>query len=201
MQGPNRHLSVHSLIASGRSLAITLLSLLVVAASASAQGAPPQGQPPAVDDSTQAMVQEYQEKSMELGELQNQALEENEALMTRRDEITEIVNATIIEINPEAEGQMARLDELQQEAVAAQEAQDMETLQALVNEAQGLQSSLQAAQAEALQREEVASEIEAFEADLMAAMVAIDPEAEDIIARLDELSAALNVAAGPGPGA
>ena len=52
-------------------------------------------------------------------------------------------------------------------------------------------------QAQAIEREDVQAEIQSFETDLMAKAVEIDPEAMEVLARMEELAELLSVG-GPG---
>jgi hypothetical protein len=149
-------------------------------------------------DSVQAMVAEYQEKARRYTDIYNQAFAANSQLQTREAEINEMIMAALIATHPQAEEQMARLDAIETEAFSAQQAQDMVKLGELITEANNLQSGLRAAQEIVLQRDDVKTRIESFEADLLVAMVAIDPETNSLRTRLDELSAVLNRVQGGG---
>ncbi len=169
-------------------LAAPVLAQAAATGAAGAQAAP---------DPSEALIAEYQETQQRLGQLQVQAIQENSELEDRRSAIDDLVTAAIFEINPAAEAHMARLGELNEQATAAQQAQDMEALQSLMTEAMGLRSELDAAQAEAIQRPDVRAQIESFETDLMAVVVEIDPEAMSLETRLEELAEVLS-ASGPG---
>ncbi len=174
-----------------------LIGALVLVGPAFAQDAPtaPETQEPS--DATQTLMAEYQEVQQRLGQLQVQAIQEHEELELRRSEIDDMVTAAMAEINPEAEAHIARLEVLSGEAMAAQQAQDRETLQSVMAEAATLRSELDEAMAQAIQREDVQAEIQSFEEELMARVVEIDPEAPDLLARMEELAEALSPS-GPG---
>jgi hypothetical protein len=149
-------------------------------------------------DSIQAMMNEYQEKARRYTDIYNRAFEANTDLRTRETEINDLILSALIETHPPAEQQMARLDAIETEAFNAQQAQDMVKLGALIQEANGLQADLRAAQEVVLQREDVRTRIDSFEADLAVAMTAVDPEANSLRVRLDELQAILDRVQGPG---
>jgi predicted sugar kinase len=146
---------------------------------------PPQQEIP---DSVQRLMDEFQETEARFSALQNQVIQGNSGLQSRQQEIGIMVNDAMREIDPRAESRIERLQALEQEAMAAQQEQDMATFQALMLEAQELQTALRATQEEALEREEVQDAIETFQADVLAAMSELDPEAETMLERLQELA-------------
>lgn len=193
-----------------RSLASTVaLGLLtgVLAVPAAGQdttpdAAPPQGAPgqPALPDSVQEMIQEYQELQNRLGSIQEQAIEQNEELQEERDQLQETVEDAMREARPGVDEDLERMEELQEEMTAAQEAQDREAMMQLSSEAQQLRMDLQEAQSQALENPDVQDEIEAFQDHLMEEMAQVDSETEDLVARLDTLTEQLQEIQQAGPG-
>ena len=177
-----------------RGPAIAFLLTMLIASPAVAQDPNPTQDVP---DPNEALFTEYQQLQGRLGQLQVQAIQENGELETRRTEIDEMLMAAMIEINPETEAHIARLEVLSEEAIVAQQAQNVEALQPLMAEAMGLRSELEAAQAQAIERENVQAEIQSFETDLMAKAVEIDPEATELLTRMQELAELLSIG-GPG---
>ena len=177
-----------------RGPAIAFLLTMLIASPAVAQDPNPTQDVP---DSNEALFTEYQQLQGRLGQLQVQAIQENGELETRRTEIDEMLMAAMIEINPETEAHIARLEVLSEEAIVAQQAQNVEALQPLMAEAMGLRSELENAQAQAIELEHVQAEIQSFETDLMAKTVEIDPEATELLTRMEELAELLSVG-GPG---
>ncbi len=175
-----------------RASMLALLAGLVAAGPTLAQATPLGPGDQAPPGSPQALMAEYQQVQARLGRLQVQAIQDNPDLSLRRDAIDEMVMAAMIEINPEAETQMARLSELSEEASVAQQAQNMDAMQTIMNEVMEIRSNLDAAQSEAISRDDVRSEIESFEEDLMARVAEIDPEAPGLLVRLEELAAELS---------
>jgi DNA repair exonuclease SbcCD ATPase subunit len=164
------------------------LAILLVGAPLAGQDAPPPMQQEALPDSIQEMIQEFQELEQRLGQLQQQALAESQELQERQVELQGLVQQVMQEIDPEFESRIERLQALEREAMAAQEAQDAETLQALIAEAQSLQADLQQTQERAMENPEVQSELEVFQTAMMDEMTKHDPEAPELLERLEELA-------------
>jgi hypothetical protein len=149
-------------------------------------------------DSVQLLMAEYQDKARRYTDIYNQAFAANEGLQTREAEINAMIMSALIESHPQAEQKMARLDAIETEAFSAQQDQDMEKLGQLITEANNLQAELRAVQEIVLQQADVRTRIDSFEAELLVAMVAIDPETESLRSRLDDLSAFLSGVQGGG---
>ena len=179
-------------------LGLLLLPLAAFAGGAGAQ-APSLPAPGAAPEpgSPEALMAEYQEVQSRLGQLQVQVIRENAELSAHRSAIDELVTAAMRDFDAETDTRIARLEELSGEAMAAQRAQDAEAMQALMGEIGQHRTALNAAQAAAVAREDVRSEIESFEAALMARLREVDPEAPELQARLEELAGILS---GGGPG-
>lgn len=64
-------------------------------------------------------------------------------------------------------------------------------------EAQGIEQRLQSAQAAALQHPEVAPRVERFQAHLRDRIVEVDPEAESLLDRAEEIDARLRALLDP----
>lgn len=178
-----------------------LLLMMALVAPARAQTPPPPagGTPPAQAPSPQALMAEYQQVQSRLGRLQAQVIQADAELEARRSGIDELVTAAMNEIDPETDAHIARLEVLSQEAMEAQRAQDSAVMETLMTEVASLRSALGAAQAAAIQRDDVQREIQSFEADLMLKVAEVDPEAPQLLARLEELEEILS-AGGPGSG-
>ncbi|TVP46832.1 MAG: hypothetical protein EA350_06445, partial [Gemmatimonadales bacterium] len=135
----------------------------------------------------QAMLDELEETQEKLEELQNRALAGSESLQAEQVRIQGVVEAALRIVEPEYESLIARFGELQQEAAAAQQAEDMEAFQQAMNEAQGLQMRLQTAQAEAFERDEVDTAVTEYREQLVEEMARLDPEAPALMERMEEL--------------
>jgi hypothetical protein len=134
----------------------------------------------------------------QLGQLQVQALRSDASLEEQRSSIDTLIIATMATVDPETHSNIARLDSLAAEARAAQQARDNAAVDALMGPMMTLRGELAAAQAEALERPEVQTAIQGFEDAMLAAIVAIDPGAAALQARLEELEAALSSVLPPG---
>ena len=146
---------------------------------------PPQQELP---DSVQRLLEEFREAEERFNLLQDRAMQENPELQERQEELGDMVREAVVEINPEAQAQMERLDALEGEFMAAQQRGDGEAVQALIQEAQQLQSAIESAQAQAFDRDEIREAVDTFQADLMVAMTELDPEAENMLERLQDLA-------------
>jgi len=135
----------------------------------------------------QAMLDELEETQEKLEELQDRALAGSESLQAEQVRIQGVVETALRIVEPEYESLVARFGELQQEAVVAQQAEDMEALQSVMNEAQGLQMRLQAAQAQAFEREEVDTAVTEYREQLVEEMARLDPDAPRLMERMEEL--------------
>jgi hypothetical protein len=181
-------------------LAVLSLSIApALAVSAQTPAPPPPAGANAVDDSTAALFQEYQSTLQQLGQLQVQALQTDASLEAHRTTIDTLIITTMADIDPETRPNIERLDSLAAQARAAQQARDNAAVDALMGPMMTLRGELEAAQSEALQRPEVQSAIQGFEDAMLAAIVAIDPGAAALQARLEELETALSSVLPPGP--
>lgn len=159
---------------------------LLVTTPASAQVTAP------VPDSVQALMAEFQQLNAQVQQAQMQAVQTNPELQAEQQKIQETVENAMTEADPAMGAKLDSLGQLQQEAAAAQEASDTERLQTIMATGQRLQTQVQAAQQQALEQEEVAREVEAFQEDLMGVIQASNPEITGVIERLEELSARLD---------
>jgi gas vesicle protein len=166
--------------------------LLVSAPLAAQQPMPPQQQQ--IPDSVQQMMAEFQEIQERMEALQDQAIAANESLQEQQASIQEQIESAIRAIEPDMDELMERMRAMEAEAQAAQEAQDMERLQEIMNEAQMVNGRLEQAQNQAFQQDEIQEAIQGFQEDLMAEMTEIDPEAEQMLERMEDLAQRLNAA-------
>ena len=181
-----------------------LSSLLTLAAASSAHSQapvqPPAPPPPgaASSDTTAALMTEYQNSLQQMGQLQVQAIRADASLEAQRMAIDTLIITTMATIDPSTESNIQELDSLAALARTAQQQQDNAALEGLMGSMMTLRAQLESAQAEALQREEVQSEIRRFDEALMVAVIGIDPAAGALRIRIDELEAALSDVLPPG---
>lgn len=180
-----------------RTLTMAALGALFLVAPLSAQQMPQQQLP----DSVQEMVAEFEEKREQLIDLRQEALAESQELQERELAIQDQIEDAMRAVEPDLDELIATMQGLEGDFEAAQQEQDMERLQALMAEAQAVDGRLQQAQAQALEQGEVQETIEQFESDLMDAMAEIEPEAQDLLDRVQELAERLEQinAQGPSP--
>jgi alkylhydroperoxidase/carboxymuconolactone decarboxylase family protein YurZ len=134
-----------------------------------------------------------QELPEEVQELLSEA-QESPDLQARQADLQELVDSTMRALEPEFDRFIERLGQLEQEAMAAQQSQDGERLQALMTEAQSVSGRLQAAQAQAMETPEIRDEMEAYEETLIDEMTRVDPETPQLLARMEELAEELEAA-------
>ncbi len=163
---------------------LALAATLLFALPGVAQG-PPMAQqfPPEV----QAMLDELDETQDRLEELQGRALAGSEALQAEQSRIQELVESTLRIVEPEYEALVTRFGELQQEAASAQQAEDMAAFQNVMNEAQTIQMRLQTAQVQAFERDDVDAAVSTYRERLVDEMTKLDPEAPQLMDRMEEL--------------
>ncbi|HSH46390.1 MAG TPA: hypothetical protein VK966_11155 [Longimicrobiales bacterium] len=167
-----------------------MLTLLMGVAACDSSDAEPEAQEQAapgeqLDTDMAQRFMELQTIQQQLRPVQEQALQDEE-IAAQLEEIQTRMDAAMREEKGEA---IDRMTALQEELMAAQTDGDQEAMQTLMAEAQGLQVELQEAQSEILERPEFKGPVEAFEAAHRARMIEIDPEAEALLDRMDELVA------------
>lgn len=141
----------------------------------------------AMDPAVMATIAEIQEIQQRLEPIQREALQD-EALASQLADIQSRVETAMREEDAELFG---RIDRLQAQVAAAEEAGDQEGMQALMIQAQAIQQDVQALQAAVIERPEIREPVAEFEVAHRARMIQIDPEAEPLLDRMDELVASL----------
>lgn len=145
----------------------------------------------------QELIAELQQIQSELQPIHQQAMQDPE-VQALQQSLSADIQAKMAELDPSTPDRMARLQELMQQGQAAQAEQDQAALTEIATEAQSVQQELQVAQMAALQSEEIAPRVDAFEAELLAKMREIDPAAEALLERAQELDAELAALLGQG---
>lgn len=144
-----------------------------------------------------AMMTELQAIDQVLAPVRQQAMQDPE-MKAREQEIIQQMDAAMGSITPGIEGMRTRFDSLRTEYGTAQGAGDEERLQSLTGELQSLQETLQETQSQALQQEDISSAIEGFRQYLFDRMRTIDPSADSLLNRAEELTEELEAAASAG---
>ncbi len=161
---------------------VSVLFLLGAAGAAAQQGT----NPAEIQPEAQEIMVELQAIQAELEPIQQEALGDPE-IQAEQQQLGEQIQVAMAELDPQTPERMARLEELVGEAQTAQAEQDAEAVGAIMTEAQEIQQRLQETQARAIERPEIAPQVEAFQARLQTKMIEIDPEAESLITRAQEL--------------
>jgi hypothetical protein len=138
-----------------------------------------------MDPEMMAAMMEMQEIQQQLEPIQRQALED-EALAGQLQALTDRIQAAMREQDGEL---VTRIESFQGRVAAAEAAGDEAAMQGLMIEAQGLQAEAEALQMSVLDRSDIQAEVQAFEAAHRARMIAIDPSAEALLDRMEEILA------------
>lgn len=169
---------------------LALALLAIPALSAAQQPAPAPAAELETDSAATAMLQgwlaEIQAINGRLQELQQQALQDS-ALGAEQEALGESIRTAMTEADPTLEASMARVEQLQAEAAAAQQAGDNARLNQLGAEVQQIEMKFVQAQQQALATPALGAQLEAFQTRLEAKMSELDPEAPQLIARFQEL--------------
>lgn len=169
---------------------LVAFAALLVASPALAQGppAPPAAaQQPQFPPEVQAMLDELDETQERLEAVQERALSGSESLQSEQVRIQGLLDDALRIVEPEYETLVDRFGQLQQEAAAAQQAEDMAAFQRVLTEAQQVQGRLQEAQVRAFEREEVDTAVTAYREQLVEEMTRIEPDTPKLMERMEEL--------------
>lgn len=172
-------------------IGVAALVAVLVPAAASAQQADPTQLPP----EAQELIAELQQLQAQIQPIQQQALQDS-AIQAVQEQLGKDVQAAMAEQDPEVPAHIERLEEVIVSAQAAQAAADEARMAALVAEARQIEQRLQEAQMKALELPEIAPRVEAFQKQLQAKMVEVEPEAESLLERFEELNDRLAVLIG-----
>lgn len=162
--------------------AVAAMACVLVPAAASAQQQPA---PPSPE--VQQLLVEKQQLETRLGEIQEQALED-ETLREQQTTLTNTVRGAMIEADPTMQQKLERIEAIMDEARTAQTAGDVERIAALTAEAETLQPEIREAQARALAIPEIEQQVDAFQLALRTRMEELDPEASQLFDRLEEVT-------------
>lgn len=152
---------------------------------------------PQLPAEAQGLIVELQEVQSALQPIHEQALQHPE-IQAAQQELGADIRAAMAEVDPATPERMARLQELIEQGQAAQAAEDEAKLNEIAGEARAVQERLQAAEAAAVQRPEIAPRLEEFQTRLLERMLEVDPEAESLLERAQELDARLSALLGQG---
>jgi DNA repair exonuclease SbcCD ATPase subunit len=175
------------------------LALFLAGASLPAQELPePVEAPiPLPQDSIQEALAQFQTLDARVNEIQEQAMEAHPELQDEQSELQAAIEAAMFAAYPELQTALQeRLPAMQEEAAAAQAAQDTAQLQALNDEYQGIMMRVEQAQADVVDEEGMRARLTTFQDRVMAAMVQVDPDIEEVFERLRTLAGRLDATLG-----
>jgi hypothetical protein len=171
-----------------RSIALAALALAVLPATAAAQQAAPS---PELQQQVQGWLSEMQQISGQLQELHARAMQDPE-LSAAHESLSQVIRAAMIRADPTLEQAMTRLQALDTEAAAAQQAGNQARFSELEQEAVGIQQRFAAAQQQAVQAHpELVGQMEAFQTRVEAKMTQLNPQAGALIERMTQLQTQL----------
>jgi chromosome segregation ATPase len=169
----------------------TGLLLLALAALPAAAGAQqnPQATPPAdpqLEQQVRGLMEQAQGLHERLEEIQAQALQDPQ-LRAAQEALGESIKTAMERIDPTLEHAVVRGQTLQTELAAAHRAGDQAKIARTEEQLQRIEQQFFAAQMQAIQQPELASRWQAFQTQLQNRMKRLDPEADDLIARFQEI--------------
>jgi len=133
-----------------------------------------------------------------LRDLQERA-RQDPAVTAANDAFGEEVMAAMLRLDPTAAPKKARADAIQAEAEQARAASDNERLNALAEEGRTLQAFFTALRSRAMALPEIEQSRQAYIAKLFEKMTELDPQAPDLVSRLDAARAAQQRQSSPAP--
>jgi len=158
-------------------LAAAALALPVAARAQTTPATPPPA--PAADEATQLR--------QKLAALQQQAMQDP-ALKPAQDSFTAVVNAAMARLDPQAPAKLARAQSINADVAAAQAANDNARLNTLATEATALQSYFATLRPRTNADPQVQAAKQVWLARLLERMKQIDPNAQQYVDRLTQLS-------------
>jgi hypothetical protein len=166
-------------------LALLAAAALALPAAARAQTTPPPA--PAAPPAQAAPADEAAQLRQKLGALQQQA-QQDPALKPALDSFTVVVNAAMARLDPQATAKLARAQAINAEVEAARAANDNAKLNQLAAEATALQQYFAALRPRANQDPQVQAARQVWLGRLFEKMKQIDPNAQQYVDRLTQLS-------------
>lgn len=152
----------------------------------------------AVDDAQiREWMTEMQQVHQQLEGLQQQALADPEIGAVQA-ALGEEIRVAMAAADPALDQELARMPELESQAVAAQQSGNTEAFQAVMSQAQQIQQRFMTVQQQVLEQPQIATKVTNFQTQLESKMVDLDPSAAGLIARFRSLETMLNDAIGPG---
>jgi chromosome segregation ATPase len=144
-----------------------------------------------------ALFQEAQQLQQRLGQVEEQAFEQNAELSGRREDLQKMIEAEMIKADSSVASSLKRMDELPDAWRMAQMTQDQARMQAIQAEAEQLESHILSVEERVIEQQEVADRIEQFRENLFDEMEKIEPNTRAMIARLESIAEQLQPPAIP----
>jgi len=176
-------------------LAVAGLALLA-ATPLAAQDSGPANQ----DESVQQLRQELQQVGQQVAQLRQKALQDS-TIQQEQLALQQVIEKKMNTIDGKTSDRTQRMGEIRTALQKARQAQDTTKLRSLITEAQQIQAQLRQTQMKAMQDEEIATQLDTFRSDLIGQMKEIDPRADSLMSRMQELQKEIQQQAAGGQGA
>jgi len=138
-------------------------------------------------------LREMEQVHNQLESLQMQALQDPQ-LSRAQEQLGEDIRVAMERLDPAIQQRMARVEALEVEAVAAQQGNDVQKLQQLMQEAQQIQQHFMIVQQQVLEEPQIMAKVTDFQGQLERRMVEMNPQAQALISRFRELEGKLSAA-------
>lgn len=146
---------------------------------------------PELQQQVEGWLAEMQQINGQLQEIQVRAMQDPE-LSAAHASLNENLRDAMLQADPTLNQSIERMQELDTEATAARQAGDQAKFQQLAMEAQQIQQRFAVAQQTAVQNEPaLATEMTEFQTRMTDKMVSLDPQAETLLTRLEQLQTRL----------
>lgn len=175
-------------------LAVAGLALLV-ATPLAAQDSGPANQ----DESVQQLRQELQQVGQQVAQLRQKALQDS-AIQQEQLALQQVIEKKMNTIDGKTSDRTQRMGEIRTALQKARQAKDTAKLRSLITEAQQIQAQLRQTQMKAMQDKEIAAQLDSFRSDLIGQMNEIDPKADSLMGRMQELQKEIQQQAAGGQG-
>lgn len=176
-----------------RSLSLAL-TLLAAPAALAAQEAPAAAPATGEQAAIQGLVAELQQIHQQLQALQERALQDS-SLTAAQEALGANIKAAMNQADPSLEQGMEKMKSLETEFLAAQQANDTTKQVAISQEAGKIQERFVAAQQAVMAKPELVAQVQAFQGQLEAKMIQIDPNAQQLINRFRAIEGELTAMA------
>lgn len=142
-------------------------------------------------------LMELRQVNQQLSKIRQQALQDS-ALQARRQELTSYIKEQMRGLDEATANQVDRMDSLQSDLQAAQQAQDTAGARAAVKELRKLQKAIGPARKKVMKRPEVMKRIKSFQQDVQERMREINPKTDSLLKRAAQIRAKLQGSMGSG---